>query len=120
MQGDKKEKMSDWKPLYYSLGITFILGIILPLILIPFGATAEIGEEASGIFSKLSGIIENGIGIFGFSFNPVQLILGETGKNFISKNLLALGLLPEVLQMVIFIFIITGWVYTIIKLLPTT
>jgi len=113
-------KIGDWKPLYISLGITFVLGFLLPLILAPFAVEDEFTDEATGLFATLSNFIDNGISLFGFSFNPTQIIFGEAGKDFLVQQYLAFSLIPGILQVMILIIIITGWVYTIVKLLPTT
>lgn len=108
----------DYKPLYISLGLIIIIGVILPLILLNFTETKQIPDENS-ILSPVINIIENGVTIFSFNIDLFSFF-GETIKTNLITYLSAFAFIPNIILIPLLIIIITGILYTFIKLLPTT
>ena len=109
--------MSEWKPLYISMIILFIVGILLPSFMNSF---VEINpDDVSGLTGGVINLIENGVDFFGSDID-VFGYLPQTIEDSIIEYISGFGYLPDWLQLfTIFIFSI-GIFYTFIKLLPTT
>lgn len=107
----------DWKPAMISLGIILILGGVLPIILQDF---IDVGSyNYDDFLAPLINLVENGFSLFGFTID-VFGIFGSTIQNFLVNQLIVFALIPSVIAIPLIIIIIFGFIYTIIKLLPTT
>jgi hypothetical protein len=116
--------MGEYQPLYLSLFIILIIGVVLPVFM---GAIIQ-EPQPDDINSLVTGIIElvdNGVTfdlgtIIGtFNVNPFN-ILGTTLKGSLINYLTAFGYIPLWLLIPLLIIITIGIFYTVIKLLPTT
>lgn len=105
--------MGDYKPLYLSLAILFIIGVLIPSIISPFADLEELKEDFEG------NIITNGISIFGFNINPFNIIPRNL-RDSLEEYSLYFGLIPNVIKIPALILFWLGIIYTFIKLLPTT
>lgn len=110
--------MGEWKPLYISLLMLIVLGVILPYVV---GSVVEINPDnvESTLISGLIDLVENGVTIFTFSINPFD-VLGETIKDTLINYIAIYDYIPLVLLIPIITFITLGVLYSTIKLLPTT
>jgi hypothetical protein len=109
--------MGDYVPLYYSLAIIFLIGILLPVVIT---SVVDINpDDIGGLVGFLVDIVEEGVSFFTFSFNPFD-ILGEDLKNQLVNYIASFGYIPEVILYPLLIFVIIGFIYTLVKLLPTT
>lgn len=113
----KRNKRGDWQPMFFGLGIVLVLGFLLPLILQDYLNIED--YEPTGFLSPLIEIVQEGVGIFGFNIDIFGLF-GEGFKEFILNQLLVFAVLPEAISIPLLLIIISGIVYTIIKMLPTT
>lgn len=109
--------MSDYKPLYLSLGMIFVVGILLPFMISSFIDLNNV--EVSGIVTPIIDLVENGVSIFTFSINPFN-IFGETIKNSIIDYLKYFSLIPDLIIIPYVLITLFGIFYTFIKMLPTT
>lgn len=116
--------MSDWFPMYLSFGIIFSLGIVLPLVLFPFTSNTI---NQNSILSPLIDFIDNGVDIEvplivttkHVKFNPYD-IFGQTIKNSIVSYLSVFSFIPIIIVLPLVVIVFFGYIYTIVKLLPTT
>ncbi len=126
--------MVNYKPLFYSLGLIFIIGIIFILISPYFeinpdtlNPNSSLGE--SGIYNFIIDyinadfidLIDTGFSIFGINvkipiLNPFALF-GEKIKSFIAKNLIAFTYLPDLISIPLLIFISLSLIWSLIKLI---
>lgn len=109
--------MGEYTPLFWSLGIIFLLGGFVPMFMSGFVDVSS--PSPSSIVAPLSDRIDDGVKFFGFSFNPFNL-LGSTLKSFFVKQVNSLSYVPNFLLFPLLIICILGFAYTLIKLLPTT
>lgn len=109
--------MGEWTPIYISLIIILVMGIIVPFAvnLVVDVETEEIEGPASGIID----LIENGVDIFTYNLNPFNFIDSELKFSLINW-IRGFGYLPVWLQYFSLLLVNIGFFYTFIKLLPTT
>lgn len=109
----------DWKPIYVSFSILFVLGIILPFVI---NSVIDVNpDDISGFASYFYDMVENGVDlpVLPGSIN-IFSAFGETLQNALLSYIATLGYIPEVILIPMIILITFGFLYTIIKLLPTT
>lgn len=109
--------MTDYRPLYFTLALLLIIGVVLPMIVSDFVNVSEV--ETDSILDPLITIIDEGVGIFGFNLN-IFGFLGDTLQGSLVDYLTIFALIPENILIPLLLIMITGIVYTIVKLLPTT
>lgn len=107
----------DYVPLYITLGMLFCIGVLMPLTISDFVDTETI--ETESILNPLIDVVEEGVGIFTFNLD-IFGFLGETLRGALVDYLTIFSFIPEIILIPLIIIMITGIVYTIIKLLPTT
>lgn len=122
--------MSEWKPLFISLGILLIIGIFMPLIVLPF-ATLE-DAEPTGFLGEVNNFVQNGVDVtlfnvtfFGAEFDTITNFdvfdfLGETARNYFSDLIVTFNIVPAIITIPLLVIVIVGIVYTTLKTLPTT
>lgn len=108
--------MGDYTPIYISLGIIFLVGLIVPAVSDSLGILIP---DPNSFINPIVEIVSEGVGFFGFSINPFSW-LGDGIQNYVLSLLIGFSYLPNWLNFVLIIFVIIGIVYTLIKLLPTT
>lgn len=118
--------MGDYVPLYISLGLLVLIGLCMPLFVAPF-VNAQTYDTDSFV-APLSGFLSEGVvwnvdlplvPDFDLSFNPFGL-LGHDIQTYIGETFNAFTYLPNFISLPVLLFIAFGFIYTIIKLLPTT
>ncbi len=121
--------MSEWKPLYFSLAIIFIVGGLIPFIISGFVDLEDI--EIEGVIGTLVDIVQNGLdleifdlSIMGFNVGTVSFDLfgftGETIRAFVINQLVAFSVIPIYIKIPLLALVIVGFIYSIVKLLPLT
>lgn len=107
----------DYVPLYITLALLLTIGVLMPLAISDF-VDIEAPPESS-ILNPLITLFDEGVSLFGFNIN-IFGFLGETLQTAIVNYLTIFAYIPNILLIPIIIFMITGIVYTFIKLLPLT
>lgn len=107
----------DYKPLYLSLGLILIIGVFLPIFISDFTDTENIPENS--ILNPLITLVGDGVSIFGFNLN-IFGFFGDTIQESLVSYISIFAFIPNLLLIPLLIIIITGIVYTIIKMFPTT
>lgn len=110
--------MGDYTPLYWSIGIILTIGVLLPVVVMGFGVVEEI-ELTNPLISPLVDFVQNGVNFLGYNIDFFE-IFGDNFRNFIIDYLTAFGLIPLGIFIPLMIIVFTGFVYSIVKLLPTT
>lgn len=111
--------MSEYIPLYISLGLIFIIGGFIPLIISGF---IDVSEPSSDSFiASISDFIDTGftIPIFGFfnlSINPFGLF-GEGFEDILISRLNAFSYLPNSISIPLLILILVGFVISLITII---
>lgn len=113
----------DYKPLYISLTLIFVIGVVIPFILAGIVDLNEI-QTSNVVVTPIINFVNNGfslnfLGLGNFSFNIFDFF-GETLKQSLITYLSYFGLIPEVIIIPYIIIVLVGIVYTIVKMLPTT
>ena len=111
--------MGDGTPLYISLFVILLFGIIMPSI-INLVVDVEI-EEVTGPASTIITLIEDGISVpfSSYSIDIFGFLSQDMRDNLISW-VSGFGYLPDWLQLFSLLIVNVGFLYTFIKLLPTT
>jgi hypothetical protein len=109
--------MTDYKPLYFTLTLLLIIGVVMPLIISDFVDVSEV--ETDSILDPLITLVNEGVGIFGFNLD-IFGFLGDTLQDSLVDYLTIFALIPEIILIPLIIIMIIGIVYTIVKMLPTT
>ena len=107
----------DYVPLYITLGLIFIIGVGIPLMVSDFVDTSETVPDSA--ISPLVDLVENGISIFTFNIN-IFGFLGDTLQNALVDYLTIFSYIPDLILIPLIIIMIVGIAYTFIKILPTT
>ena len=113
--------MGDGTPLYISLFVILLFGIIMPSI-INLVVDVQI-DEVTGPATTIISIIDDGIGIPFVPFDGTIDIFGFLSQDMKDSLILwvsGFGYLPSELQLFSLIVVNIGFLVTIIKLLPTT
>lgn len=116
--------MGEYTPLYISLALLIIIGVVLPAI-INSVVTNPNPDEINSLSTGMIDLVENGLtfnlgSIIGtFTVNPFN-ILGSELKAGLTDYITALGYLPLWILIPVIIIITTGFIYSTIKLFPTT
>ncbi len=116
--------MGEWKPLFIGMFIIIIIGVFLPVIVGGFVDLTDV--EDTGIFTPLIDLINNGVTVsfFGSTFVTTTFdffgFTGDTVRQGMIDYLVSFSLIPLIITIPLFMFAITGIVYTILKTLPTT
>lgn len=116
--------MTDYKPLYLSLGIIFILGVILS---ISISSIIDIESQTSPIVDSLTDFINDGIDLgdldltfFGWSFDlpsiDIFFFLPTFVKDFMINQIIIFSYLPTFILIPLVVFTITGLAWGIIAL----
>lgn len=112
--------MSETRTLAILLGVLFLVGGVIPLIVGTFYDVEEV--TPTGIYGNLIDVIDNGISIFSFDLD-IFFFLGSDTKAYITEQISGYYLfadsVPLLANGLIVIFFIV-FVYLIIKALPTT
>lgn len=112
--------MGDYVPLYVSLGLLFLFGVLYPSI---YGTFYDLDLQHDNILAPLVDVIDNGFTVdlwfYEVTLNPFDN-LGQTFQDYLLNVVIALTYLPPYVIIPLMIVIIFGFLYTIIKLLPTT
>lgn len=120
--------MGEWTPLYISLGIVFVVGFFIPMLVTGFVPEGQ--TNPNSFISGYVDFVENGftageVALFGWTvfeginFNPFSW-LGDTFHNFYLSQLQAFSFIPNVIAVPLLFISFIGVVYTVIKMLPTT
>lgn len=107
----------DYIPLYITLGLLFVIGVLMPVVIGDFVDVEEPPE--SSLMNPIITIFGEGIGFYGFNLN-IFGFLGDTLQTSLTNYVTMFAFIPNMLLIPLIIVMITGIVYTIIKLLPTT
>lgn len=108
--------MSDYKPLYFAVGIFLIVGLIIPQL--AYAVNFNDNQEYESV-SSINEFFAEGISIFGFQIN-IFGFLPDAVISFLTGLLIAFNLLPSWIVFILIIYILLGIIVTVIKLLPTT
>lgn len=106
----------DYRPLFFALGIIIIIGVLMPLVVLPYVDYEFLPEDSAMV--PLIDLVQNGISIFGFELN-IFGFLGNVQDDFVNY-LSMFAFIPDIILIPMIILIITAIVYTIIKMFPTT
>jgi len=107
----------DYVPLYISLAIIFMIGVGVPLLVSDFIDTTTINQ--SSLMTPLVNFVQDGVSIFGFNLDLFGF-LGDTLQNALVGYLTIFTYINDIILIPLIIIMITGIVYTVIKVLPTT
>lgn len=112
----------DWLPLYISLGILFVLGGLIPILISGFVPDGEYNNEA--FITPIRDFVENGIDIDlplvpDITFSPFGWF-GDDIQEYIVDKYNAFTYVPDLIAIPLLIIMLIGFFYTIIKLLPFT
>lgn len=107
----------DYVPLYITLGMLFIIGVFMPLVVSDF-VDVESPPESS-FLNPLITLFDEGVSIFTFNLD-IFGFLGETIQTALVNYVSIFAFIPNILLIPLMIIMIIGVVYTIIKMLPTT
>lgn len=113
--------MSDWYPFFFSFTALVVLGLFVPAIISPF---VDYNTYTNPLAERFIYFINNGISfdVFYFiplNFNPFSLF-GNDFKIFVINYIKVFTYIPLYISFPIILLIFGGFVYTFIKLLPTT
>lgn len=117
--------MGDYAPLYFSVMILLLVGVLLPLVIAPFTAGKP---SQDSLLTPMVELVDDGACIdvpllfFGnkeFCFSPFSWFGDEIKLGFVTY-FSAFTYIPPVILIPLIIIMMLGFTYTIIKLLPTT
>lgn len=111
--------MDEGKYLYLSLILIFVIGGIVPLVISNF-VNVEVNSY-DGYLSPIVTFVQEGVTIklpllSSFTLNFFK-IFGGTIQNFIASQIVAFGLIPEIIGIPLLILIVFGFVYGIVRLI---
>lgn len=98
--------MGEWAPLYISLIILVIIGLVVPVLVFPFVPEGEYNYNS--LISPLIDNIED------------SSVINTNFQNMLISYLSAFSYIPNYITFPLFLFILVGIIYTGIKLLPLT
>lgn len=114
--------MGDWEPLFYALGILFLLGIVLPQIVASFIDVTVI--EPSPIVENLVDIVNSQVTIPIPFLSDITIVLidpfnlfGGFLQGFITENILALTVIPNIILIPLLVIAILGIIYSTVALI---
>lgn len=120
--------MSDYKPLYFGLGLIIVMALFMNFVVLPFVDTDEI-EVNNFLLNSSYNYIDNGVSITVLDppfFDPINVefnlfrAISDGLADYLLTQLALISLIPSIYLNIIMLFFLLGIVYTIVKMLPTT
>lgn len=114
--------MGEWTPLYISLIILFVIGLVIPALMSHF--VTEGSYNYDSFVAPLIEVMEDGFDITLFwiydtNINPF-LWFGVSFRDFLVDQMSAFSYIPSYFSLPLIFIVIAGIIYSIVKLLPTT